>query len=140
MTKVGFEAPLVEGHKGVTVVLVPFDPEDVWGQKPVRLDPRRDGWLVKGTANRVRFDSYIGQRWGKYFIIIEPTVRSDAKLSVGDTVSVVIEPTFTATALAKARELSKVTTAPKKGRVDAVELPEPRAGQKSRRRSAQRRT
>src|SRR5215475_9281062 len=30
MDKVRFEAELIEGHKGVTVVLVPFDPEERW--------------------------------------------------------------------------------------------------------------
>jgi hypothetical protein len=35
---------------------------------------------------------------------------------VGDTLAVVVEPTATTKALAKARELSKVTTAPKKRR------------------------
>ena len=34
MDKVRFEAELIEGHKGVTVVLVPFDPEEKWSQSP----------------------------------------------------------------------------------------------------------
>jgi hypothetical protein len=118
-----FDAELFEGHKGVTAAIVPFDPEDVWQLKPVKLDPRRDGWLVKGTVNRTRFDGYIGYRWGKFFIIIEAELRSAANVSVGDTLSIVVEPTMTAKALAKARELSKVSTAPKRGRVDAVEPP-----------------
>ena len=75
MRKVEFEAELIEGHKGVTVVIVPFDPEEVWSRKPVRLDPRRDGWLVTGTANGVRFDGYIGYRWGRFFIIIDSELR-----------------------------------------------------------------
>jgi hypothetical protein len=123
MGKERFEAALVEGHKGITVVIVPFDPEDVWQLKPVRLDPRRDGWLVKGTANETRFDGYIGHRWGKFFIILDPELRSAAKVSVGDMLSMVIEPTMTAKALAKARELSRLTTAPKRGRTDAVTPP-----------------
>jgi hypothetical protein len=123
MTKERFEAELFEGHKRVTAVIVPFDPEDVWQLKPVKLDPRRDGWLVKGTVNRTRFEGYIGYRWGRYFIIIDPELRSAAKVAVGDALSLVVEPTSTARALAKARELSKCTTAPKKGRADAVEPP-----------------
>jgi hypothetical protein len=123
MSKARFDAELVEGHKGVTAVIVPFDPEDVWQLKPVKLDPRRDGWLVKGTLNRTRFDGYIGYRWGKFFIIIEPQLRSAAKVSVGDTLSIVVEPTMRAEALAKARELSRLTTAPKRGRTDALAPP-----------------
>jgi len=46
MEKVRFNAELIEGHKGVTVVLVPFDPEKMWLQKPIRLYGRRHGWLV----------------------------------------------------------------------------------------------
>ncbi len=122
MSKARFEAELVQGHKGVTAVLVPFDPEAVWRQKPVRLDPRRDGWLVKGTVQGVRFDGYIGQRWGRFFLIVEAPLRKAAGVSVGDRVRVVVEPTATQRALEKARELSTNTTAPKKGRADAVEL------------------
>jgi hypothetical protein len=116
MSKERFEAALFEGHKGVTAIIVPFDPEQVWGLKPVKLGPRRSGWLVKGTVNATRFDGYIGFRWGRFFILIEPELRSAAKVSVGDMLAIVVEPTTTAKTLAKAREQSKVTTAPKKGR------------------------
>ena len=46
MLETRFEAELIEGHKGVTAVIVPFNPETAWSRKPVRLDSRRDGWLV----------------------------------------------------------------------------------------------
>jgi Domain of unknown function (DUF1905) len=122
--KARFEAELIEGHKGVTVVLVPFDPELAWSRKPIRLDPRRDGWLVTGTVNGVRFDGYIGRRWGRFFIIVDRELREAAGVSVGDTVTMAIAPTATLRALARAREQSKVTTAPKKGRADALDPPE----------------
>ena len=122
-----FQAELIEGHKGVTVVIVPFDPEQEWSQKPVRLDPRRDGWLVTGTANGVRFDGYIAYRWGRFFIIIDPEISEAAGVSVGDKLCMIVEPTATMRALNRAREQSKVTTAPKKGRPDAIDPPgEPR--------------
>jgi hypothetical protein len=127
MSKARFEAALFEGHKGVTAVLVPFDPEEVWGLKPVKLAPRRDGWLVTGTVNGTRFDAYIGFRWGRFFIIIEPELRSAAEVVVGDMLSMVVEPTTTLKALAKARKQSKVTTAPPKNRADAIELPRARS-------------
>jgi hypothetical protein len=117
--KVGFEAELIEGHKGVTVVVVPFDPEQVFGTKPVRLAGRRHGWLVRGTADGVAFDGYIGERWGRFFLTVEPTLRLAARLSVGDTRSIVVSPTAAATTLAKACEQSKLTTQPKKPRADA---------------------
>lgn len=33
MIKVKLEAELIEGHKKVTVVIVPFDPEQKWSKK-----------------------------------------------------------------------------------------------------------
>jgi hypothetical protein len=130
MSRARFTTALIEGHKGVTVVIVPFDPEQVWSQKPVRLDPRRDGWLVKGTVNRVPFHGYIGHRWGRFFIIIDPELREAARVSVGDALCLAVEPTTTAKALAKARQQSKVTTAPSKGRPDATEPPDMRLRKK----------
>jgi hypothetical protein len=117
-----FPAELVEGHKGVTVVIVPFDPEQQWRQKPVRLDPRRDGWLVEGRVNGVPFEGYVGQRWGRFFIIVDPPLREATGVAVGDVLSIVVKPTQKASALARARALSKVTTAPKRGRPDAIDL------------------
>src|SRR4051812_8529488 len=117
-----FEAELIEGHKGVTPVIVPFDPEKIWRQKPVRLDPRRDGWLVKGTLNGTRFDGYIGNRWGRFFVIIDAEFRHGLGVSVGDTLALVLAPTLDRDVWERAREQAKVTTAPKKGRPDAIDL------------------
>src|SRR5262245_18795769 len=121
MNKVQFEAELIKGHKGVTVVLVPFDPEQKWSLKPVRLEGRRHGWLVVGTANGVRFDGYIGERWNRFFIIIDSALRDAANVVVGDTLKMSIEPTSRPRVLARALEQSKVTTAPKIPRPDAIE-------------------
>src|SRR5215471_8921777 len=110
--KAEFDAELIEGHKGVTVVVVPFDPEEGWSQKPVRLDPRRHGWLITGTVNGVPFDGYIGERWGRFFIIVEPALRKAARVSVGDKLRMSVQPTFTPRAFRKAVAQSKVTTAP----------------------------
>src|SRR5438067_12577266 len=116
MPKTRFEAELIEGHKGVTAVIVPFNPETAWSRKPVRLDSRRDGWLVAGTANGVRFDGYIGYRWGRFFIIIEPELREAANASVGDTITMVVAPTATRRALVRARADAKDHAAQKKAR------------------------
>jgi hypothetical protein len=119
-----FEAELIEGHKGVTVVLVPFDPEERWLRKPWRLHQRRHGWLVTGSANGVKFDGYIGERWNRFFIIIDRGLREAAQVAVGDTLEMVIRPTLSASAFAQACEQSKVTTAPKKSRPDAIDPPQ----------------
>src|SRR5262245_22500424 len=88
--KVRFDAELIEGHKGVTVVLVPFDPEDQWCLKPVRLVGRRHGWVVACSANGIPFDGYIGERWNHFFIIIEKNLRLAAKVNVGDKLAMAV--------------------------------------------------
>jgi hypothetical protein len=113
---------LIEGHKGVTVVVVPFDPEEGWSQKPVRLDTRRHGWLITGTVNEAPFDGYIGERWGRFFIIIEPELRKAARVSVGDKLRIVVQPTSKLRTFRKAVAQSKVTTAPRKPRADAIDF------------------
>jgi hypothetical protein len=120
MSKARFEAELLLGHKGVTCIVVPFDPEAVWARPPHRLAGRRHGWLVKGTMNEVRFEGHVGDRWGRFFIIVEPEIREKAGLSVGDMVKVVVEPAKGAKALAKAIEQSKQVTQPKIARADAI--------------------
>src|SRR5215471_14753805 len=112
MQTVEFQAELIEGHKGVTVVLVPFNPEERWLLKPVRLAGRRHGWLIIGSANGVAFDGYIGERWNRFFIIIDSGLRTAAKVAVGDTLKMTVQPTSSARVLAHAQAQSKVTTAP----------------------------
>ena len=120
--KTEFVAELIEGHKGVTVVIVPFDPEEGWSQKPVRLDSRRHGWLVTGTVNRMPFEGYIGERWGRFFIVIEPDLRKAAGVSVGDQLKMIVRPTASGRVFKKAVAQSKATTAPRKPRADAVSI------------------
>jgi Domain of unknown function (DUF1905) len=115
-----FEAQLFEAHKGVTAVLVPFDPVEVWHAPPVRLAGRRHGWLVRGTANGVRFDGYIGERWNRFFITLDEALRTAAGVLVGDPVTMVIAPTAIRKAYLAALEQSAVTTQPAKPRPDAV--------------------
>jgi Domain of unknown function (DUF1905) len=123
MRRARFEAPLFEGHKGVTGVLVPFDPVDLWHAPPVRLAGRRHGWLVTGTANGARFDGYIGERWNRFFITLDEGLRDAAGVAVGDPVTMVIAPTATSKAYLAALEQSRVTTQPGKPRPDAVAFP-----------------
>jgi|KBSMisStaDraftv2_1062788.scaffolds.fasta_scaffold890497_1 hypothetical protein len=141
-----FEAPLFEGHKGVTAVLVPFDPVEVWRAPPVRLAGRRHGWLITGTANGARFDGYVGERWNRFFITLDEGLRAAAKARIGSPVTMVISPTSTAKAFRAALAQSAVTTQPGKARADAVAFPggedrppERSARSRTRRRSTRRR-
>ena len=112
MGKARFTAEIVQGHKGVMAVIVPFDPRAVWDVEPVALDDRREGWLVTGTMNRAKFDGWIGLRWGRHFILLDEELARRAKAGVGDQVTVVVDSTDRAEALAVAKEQAKLTTAP----------------------------
>jgi hypothetical protein len=117
--RVRFEAELIEGHKGVTAAIVPFDPEEKFGA-PVRLFQRRHGWLVRGTLQGKPFTGYIGDRWGRFFVMVDEEARADLDLDVGDELSFELEPTTDAEVWDRAVQLSKKTTQPKKARADAV--------------------
>ena len=39
MRRQRFHAGLIQGHKGVTAVIVPFDTEEVWRAKPTKIGP-----------------------------------------------------------------------------------------------------
>jgi hypothetical protein len=110
-----FTAEVIEGHKGVKAVLVPFDPEEVWRVKPHRLAGRRHGWLVKGTLDGAAFDGYVGERWGNFFI----TLPGDGP-KVGATLAFALEPTDSPKTLEKATAQSVATTQPGKARPDAL--------------------
>jgi hypothetical protein len=113
-----FEAELFQGHKGVTAVIVPFDPEELWNAKPVRLEGRRHGWLVKGTIGGVPFDGYIGLRWDRFFIMVEPALLAKAKARVGQTLKVEVQHTSASETLTRAKKQSRITTEPRKRRTD----------------------
>lgn len=139
---IGFEAALFEGHKGVTAVIVPFDPRAVWECEPTELDPRREGWLVAGMVNGVAFEGWIGFRWGRFFLIVDAALRALARVKVGDLLEIAVAPTTSATALAIAQEQAKLTTAPRKRgkarttpavKASAARAPAARAGRANRR-------
>jgi len=76
-----------------------------------------------GNHHGIAFDGYIGERWNRFFIIIEKDLRQAAKVSVGDKLEMIVQPTPSPGALAKALEQSKVTTQPKTPRSDAISAP-----------------
>jgi hypothetical protein len=135
---IGFAAALIQGHKGVTAAIVPFDPREVWAREPVALDARREGWLVAGTVNGVAFEGWIGHRWGRFFLIVDPELRAAAGVRVGDRLELAVAPTTSATALAIAKAQAPLTTAPRRPARRAVPAAGPRvsrsasAGRRSR--------
>ena len=121
-----FEAEVVVGHKDVHVVIVPFDPEEAFARKPVRLAGRRHGWLVEGTLNGIAFDGYVGERWGRFFVALDAELREQADVGAGDVATVVLRATDSPATFARALAQSKVTTQPTKARADAVDGPRAR--------------
>ena len=126
MTTSRFTSELIEGHKGVMAVLVPFDPEATWKTKPTRLAGRRHGWPITGTINGVRFSGYVGERWNRFFITIDGTLRAEAKAQLGQSAKLVIAPSSAAEVVGLAIEQSKLTTQPKIARRDAIAPAAPR--------------
>jgi hypothetical protein len=90
-----FVGRLEAGHKG-DAVIVPFDPQAVWGRKPVDVvSPqygKRAGHLVQGTLNGHPFEGWIGNRWNRYFLIVDEDLQRAAGIAAGDDVEVVVEP------------------------------------------------
>ncbi|HTF90319.1 MAG TPA: DUF1905 domain-containing protein [Planctomycetota bacterium] len=103
-----FRAELQAGHKGPALI-VPFDPALEWGSSPVEIESEtygvRPGHLVRGTLNGRAFEGWIGNRWGKNFILVDATLQRAAKLAIGDLVDVAIAPRARSTA--KPRTIKK---------------------------------
>lgn len=95
MKKQKFEAELLTGHKG-EAILVPFNPEEVWGIRPRTVASKvygsRPGHLVRGTLNGHAFDGWIGRRWGKFFLLVDGELQRKARVRAGDVVSVAVAP------------------------------------------------
>ncbi|MDQ1424849.1 MAG: hypothetical protein QOD72_2347 [Acidimicrobiaceae bacterium] len=99
MTPRTFRTAVTVGHKDTHVVIVPFDPSDVWpGCAPVALsleeDPRGGrGWPVSGTIGGWPFDGFVGRRYGRSYIILAPAFRTLRAINEGDEVEVTVSPT-----------------------------------------------
>ncbi|HZV92399.1 MAG TPA: hypothetical protein VFF72_04235 [Caldimonas sp.] len=108
-----FRGAVIEGHKGVVALVVPFDPRAVWELEPIALAGRRHGWPVVGRIGRKRFTGYIGERWGRFFVMLDAAALG---VRPGDTLSVSLEPTRDAEVIAAAVAQSRATTQPRKAR------------------------
>jgi hypothetical protein len=86
-----FEAVVLAGHKGLAFEL-PFDPSARWGISEVRLWPGRRGYPVKGSVNRVRFESAVVPRSRRFFVLVSDEMKRDCRLREGSRVKVSIGP------------------------------------------------
>jgi hypothetical protein len=86
-----FEAVVLDGHKGLAFE-VPFDPSDRWGVSEESLWPGRRGYRVKGSVNRVRFESVAVPRARRFFVLVTDDMRKTGRLRAGSAVKVSLSP------------------------------------------------
>jgi hypothetical protein len=86
-----FTAVVLDGHKGPGFE-VPFDPAERWGVAQVRLWPGRRGYRVRGTVNKVRFESAAVGRSRRFFVLVTDEMARAGKLRIGSKVEVSLLP------------------------------------------------
>ena len=86
-----FTATVLDGHKGPGFE-IPFDPAERWGIAQVRLWPGRRGHRVRGTVNKVRFESAALGRSRRFFVLVTDEMAKAAKLQIGSKVTVSLLP------------------------------------------------
>ena len=79
-----FQARIEGTERGRVYLVLPFDPEKVWGPK--------GRYHVRGTINGNRVRGALEQFGRGYFLPLGPAYRRGAGLHPGDPVTVVIEP------------------------------------------------
>lgn len=84
MTSQHFTATVVAGPRGRVLVPVPFDPDAVWGAKPVHH--------VHGTVGACRVRAVIETVGEVRAISLGPAWLRDRPIGIGDAVEVVLEP------------------------------------------------
>ena len=90
-TREKFEAELLLGHKEAAIE-VPFDPAKRWAIPARQLWPGRHGHTVRAGLNGVNFGSVIVPRSRKFWMLVDEEVQKKARVSVGDTLRVTVEP------------------------------------------------
>jgi hypothetical protein len=84
MSREKFKTKIETGERGRVFITMPFVPSDKWGKKPRHF--------VKGTINGVAFSGSLGSRGGIHFMPVNKDLQSEAAISPGDAVTVIIEP------------------------------------------------
>lgn len=87
-----FHAQILDGHKGAAVI-VPFDPAKIWRVEPAAVPaPWKKGYLITGKINRTRFEGWIGNRWGRNFILVDEALLKRTRTNIGDVVRFAVYP------------------------------------------------
>jgi len=85
-----FNGELLSGHKQAAVEL-PFDPAERWQRRALPMRGRR-GHPVIGTLNGTPFESSVVSRSRRNFVLIEDELRQTIGATIGDIVSVTLQP------------------------------------------------
>ena len=83
-TSRSFRAKIEGSEKGRVYVVVPFNPQTVWGSRP--------RYHVRGTINGGGVRGALEQVSKGYFLPLGPAYRRGRDLNVGDPIAVVLEP------------------------------------------------
>lgn len=87
-----FDAQILDGHKGAAVI-VPFDPAKIWRVEPAAVPaPWKKGYLISGKLNRTHFEGWIGDRWGRNFILVDEELLKRTRTNIGDVVRMTVSP------------------------------------------------
>ena len=90
-TRERFTSVVLDGHKGLAFE-IPFSPAARWGAPEVPLWPGRRGYRVRGSVNRVRFESVVVPRARRFFVLVDWKMTKACRLEAGATVGVSLEP------------------------------------------------
>jgi hypothetical protein len=79
-----FTATVVAAPRGHALIPVPFDPDTAWGTKPRHH--------IAGTVNGIRVRGTVEAAGDKHGFTVGPAWLRDRAVTIGDTVTVDIEP------------------------------------------------
>ena len=79
-----FTVTVADGGPGRLLIVVPFDPDQTWIEKPRHH--------ITGTVNGMGARGVLERRGDGYGFTLGPAWRRDCGVAVGDTVTVVIRP------------------------------------------------
>jgi hypothetical protein len=86
-----FSGVVLSGHKE-NAIEVPFDPGALWGVKPEPIRPGRRGYCVSGEVKGLEFSSHVVARSKKFWLLLPAAIEAGAKVRVGETVAVKLQP------------------------------------------------
>jgi len=86
-----FVGTVLSGHKENDIE-VPFDPGIVWGIRWKQIRPGRRGYRVVSEMKGLKFLSHVVARSKKFWLLLPAAIEAEAKVGVGETVAVKLQP------------------------------------------------